>query len=430
MVFIRWLGKNISSLLLSFLLAVLVWVSAVLANDPNQEHLLPQPVVIDFYGKDPGLKIMGEYPTSVELTLMAPQSVWNKLEENPNLITARVDLSAIQAGEYVLPVDVTIQEGLVRLVKQDPEQVQLTLEPLVTKPYSITLTINGTPALGYKLGEATVSPNQTNVMGPASLVSKVKDIRTQVDISGISENLSRSLTVIPVDESGKQVNGVTLSPNIILFSQPVELLGGYRNVVVKVVTTGNVASGYRLTNYFPSPSSVILFSSDPQLVNSLPGYIETKPLDLTDADDDFEVLVELNLPDGITAVADFRVLVQVSVAAIETSMSISLPVEITGLQPGYEASLSPPSVDLILNGPVPVLNDLKPSDIRVKVDLSGFSEGIFQIIPVVDFLPPKVQKVSVLPTTVEVTILALPTPTPTPNITPTPTATQTATPGP
>jgi YbbR domain-containing protein len=90
--------------------------------------------------------------------------------------------------------------------------------------------------------------------------------------------------------------------------------------------------------------------------------------------------------------------------------------------------MSPSSVDVILNGPVPLLNNLKPSDIRVKVDLSGFSEGIFQIIPVVDFLPPKVQKVSVLPTTVEVTIQALPTPTP--NITPTLALTQTATPKP
>ena len=428
MVFIHWLGKNISSLLLSFILAVLVWVSAVLGSDPNQEHLFPQPVPIEFYGKDSGLKIMGEYPASVELTLMAPQSVWKKLEENPHLLSARVDLSAIQAGEYLLPVDVTITQGLVRLVKQDPEEIQLTLESLISKPYTITVMVSGTPALGYQLGEATAFPTQINVMGPASLVSKVRDVRTQVDVSGISETLTKSLTVIPVDESGKQVTGVTLSPNIVLFSQPVELLGGYRNVVVKVVTVGNVASGYRLTNYFPSPSSVILFSSNPQLVNALPGYIETKPLDLTDAEDDFEVLVELNLPDGITAISDPRVLVQVSIAAIETSMSISLPVEMTGLQPGYEAVMSPSSVDVILNGPVPLLNNLKPSDIRVKVDLSGFSEGIFQIIPVVDFLPPKVQKVSVLPTTVEVTIRALPTPTP--NITPTLALTQTATPKP
>jgi YbbR domain-containing protein len=72
-----------------------------------------------------------------------------------------------------------------------------------------------------------------------------------------------------------------------------------------------------------------------------------------------------------------------------------------------------------------VLNTLKPSDLRVKVDLTGFGVGTNQIIPVVDLLPPRVQVVSILPATVEVVIVEAPTPTPTPTPVPTPTITPT-----
>jgi YbbR domain-containing protein len=219
------------------------------------------------------------------------------------------------------------------------------------------------------------------------------------------------LTIVPVDENSRTVTGIAVSPNSITVTQPVNLLGGYRNVIVKVVTEGNVASGYRLTNYFVSPSSVIVFSSDPRLVNALPGYIETQSLDLTNTDDDFEALLELNLPAGVSAVTDSKVLVQVSIAAIESSMTISLPVEMIGLAPGLEGQVAPATVDVIIAGPVPVLNDLKPSDIRVKVDLAGYGVGAHQVIPEVDFLPNRVQKVSILPATVEVTVVNMATPT-------------------
>jgi len=245
-------------------------------------------------------------------------------------------------------------------------------------------------------------------------VMRVKSLRSQIDISGATETITRSLSVNAVDENERIVTGVTINPNVVNASAPIRLLGGYRNVIVKVVTTGIVASGYRLTNYLVSPSSVIVFSSDPKLVDQLPGYVQTEPLNLSDADDDFEILLSLDLPTGIVAATDSKVLVQVSIAAIETSLTISLPIEITGMLPGLEASIAPGTVDVILSGPVPVLNNLQPSDIRVIVDLENYQEGIHQLIPVVDFLPADVKKVSILPATVEVTITKSPTATPTP----------------
>ena len=121
--------------------------------------------------------------------------------------------------------------------------------------------------------------------------------------------------------------------------------------------------------------------------------------------------MELSLPSGISVVGDPKVLVQVSIAAIESSLAISLPVEVINLAPGLEAVSSPATVSVILSGPVPLLNTLGPTDVRAVVDLAGYETGVYPFIPQINILPDRVKKVSILPATVEITIRAAPTPT-------------------
>jgi YbbR domain-containing protein len=199
-------------------------------------------------------------------------------------------------------------------------------------------------------------------------------------------------------------------------------------VIVRVISQGQVASGYRVSNIFVTPVGVVVFSSDPTLVDNLPGYVETQPVDLTDKTDDFETLMDLNLPSGVTVVGDPKVLVQVSIAAIDSSLAISLPVEVIGLAPGLSVSVNPPVVNVILSGPVPILNTLGPADVRAVADLGGFEAGTYQITPTITILPDQVQQVSLIPTTIEITITVAPTPTKTPSVTVTPV--RTATPAP
>jgi YbbR domain-containing protein len=259
-------------------------------------------------------------------------------------------------------------------------------------------------------------------------VSRVSEVRVNLDISDASETIIKTVTPVLLDDRGRPIltDGLTLTPDTVSITQPISLLGGFRYVIVRAVTIGQL-EGYRLTNISVTPAGVVVFSSDPQLVQDLPGYIETKPIDLTGAEDDFEMLSDLNLPEGISVVGDPKVLVQVSISAIEGNIAVSLPVEVVSLTPGLMAQVSPIAVDVILTGPVPILGELQSEDIRVIVDLTGYEEGIYQIIPVVDFLPERVKIESILPATVEVTIIIAFTPTPslTPLVSPTPTLTPT-----
>ena len=73
-------------------------------------------------------------------------------------------------------------------------------------------------------------------------------------------------------------------------------------------------------------------------------------------------------------------------------------------------------VDVILSGPIPVLDELKSSDVRVLIDLTDYTEGVYQVEPRVELDSSEILVESKLPASIEVEILAMDavTTTPTP----------------
>ncbi len=69
------------------------------------------------------------------------------------------------------------------------------------------------------------------------------------------------------------------------------------------------------------------------------------------------------------------------------------------------------SVSLILNGPVPILDNLRLTDVRVVLDLINLATGTYQLTPQVFTSSDEIRVQSLLPDTIEVTIGRTPFPT-------------------
>ncbi|MFN2151613.1 MAG: YbbR-like domain-containing protein [Anaerolineales bacterium] len=421
---IRWLSRNLSAFILAFILAVAVWISAVTATDPNQERTYTIPV--ETLGQEANTEIIGSIPDRMQLTLYAPSSNLDLLSKDNSALQAWIDLSGLGEGMHQVPVQYQIPSTIrpVRFVSQTPTEVEIKIENIITATIPILTEVRGTPSLGYQAETPEWDYTETVVSGRSSLVNQVTHTEAVLDISGVTETIEQTFVLIPRDDNGKAIAGVQLNPERVTVVQPITLMGGYRNMVIKVMTTGQVADGYRQTNITVTPPNVMVFSADPALLDQLPGFVETETLDLTGATDDVETVLALNLPEGISVIGDNRVLVLVGVAAIEGSITLSLEVEVIGLLPGLDAQVAPASVDVIVAGPIPDLESISPVDVRVVVDVTGLEIGTYQIQPTVDILPDRIYLQSISPETVEVTIQEQPTPT----ITSTPDAQQTPTP--
>lgn len=400
--------KNLPILLTAVALAVAVWVLAVTTTDPVEKRNYPRPVALEVTGLDPQLTITSELPEQVSLTLSAPTSIWTSELSNANVVRAYLDVSSLEAGNYTLPIDLQIDAQPVKVDNYSPKEIEVRLEQLYTKDLSITLVQPSSPAVGYEAGSPKLSADTATVSGPSSQVEKVAEIRATLDISQAKEDIDRDLELQALDENGLPVDNVIVSPEKVNVTMTISQRGGYRNVSVKVVTSGQIASGYRLTNISSNPLVVTVYSSDPETVNNLPGYIETQPLNLTDAQEDLQVSLPLAVPSGISVVGESTIKVTVSISPIQGSVTLtSLPVEIVDLLPEYDVTLSPDRVDVILSGPIPTLDQLTSSDVRVLINLADYTEGVYQLEPLVELDVTGILVESKLPASIEVEILPI-----------------------
>lgn len=405
MKFLQWIRENLSSLVLSILLALVIWVSAVTSANPNVEADLVVPLVVKGMASD--ITIIDEVPENVNLTVLAPESVIEAVQQE-NIITTQIDLTDLDAGTYRFPVLVNLPEEIrpIRVIEQTPTQLQLSLGQLISLEKNIKINVEGEPAVGYKVGALEWDRSSVTISGREDLIQQVDSVIGSLDISDASENVTRELTLVAQDEMGNPISDINISPETVRVNQVIDLQGGYRNVAVNVVTQGLVEPGYRFTSITPAPPTVMVFSENPQLVEQLPGYINTNPLDLTGIDGYLETILELDLPDEVTVVGDPTVLVQVNVTALETNISVSREIEVIGLLPGLTAEVSPPQVSVRVSGPVPVLDNLTQRDIRVIVDLTNIDAGVHTVEPTVEILPADVELEDISPVEVEVRIEA------------------------
>lgn len=410
----RSFARNLRTFLLALALGVSVWVSAVSGADPNEVQTYPKPIPLQVVGLDPSLVLTSEIPSSVQVTLRAPRSVWEALKSRDDTISAVLDLSGLSTEEHTKEIQLTVSERPYQLVLVNPSSVTVNLESVRTQTFPLVLSLTGQPAAGYKAGDTTKDVTEVTVSGPESLVQKVARVRVVVNLDNVRESIEETLPIQVVDSQNNLVPGLSINPQTVRVNIPISLQGGFRDVAVKVVVQGQQAPGYRIENISVFPPVITIFAENPELVNELPGVVETLPLDLQDRSEDISTRLALDLPENIMLVGPQTVQVQVSISPIQTSVTLpNLPIDATGVSEGLEANVFPRTVDVILSGPVPVLEAISSQDITVFVNVSQKEIGVYQLTPEVNTTMENVSVQSILPGTVEVVIAIPSTPTPT-----------------
>ncbi|MBI3242651.1 MAG: hypothetical protein HYZ49_10200 [Chloroflexi bacterium] len=421
---LRWLIRNIPTFILSLALAFTIWIVALNEEDPFEEKVFPEPLAVTVTNLPENMVLVGNPLPTIDVSIRAPQSVWAAL--TPDQLSVTLDLGEAQSGTFVLPLNaVIIDERNARITALTPAQVQVSIENVVNRSVPVRLEVSGQPATGYQADEGVAAPAQGSISGPASLADSVSELVARVDLDNTKESIAGVAPLAPQNASGQVVSGVTVNPATATVSVPIKQLGGFRDVAVKAVVVGQVSSGYRLTNYVVSPLVVTVFSSDPALVANMPGFVETEPLDISDANDDKEARLSLRLPEGVSLVSpQTTVLVQASIDPIVTSTTIERELEIQGLGQGLSAAVPPTTVVVILTGPVSTLDALTPEEVHVVVNLLNLPPGVHQVSPEVVDLPERVTAKTISPATIEVLITSPGTPTQTPTHAPIPTNTR------
>jgi YbbR domain-containing protein len=407
--FRKQLTNNLSSMILALLLAVAVWIAATLQANPFAVweftnvpvDPVDQPADTVFFEGDTG---------SVSVRVRAPQSVLESL--NLQDFEAQVDLSDVEIGtSTTVPISVTVHDEGVRIQSYTPEELTVHLEPVVSITVPVDVTIIGEVATGYQATAPTVRPDVVVIRGPAPYLDDVASVNGSLNIAGAREDVSQQVNITPRDSQGRIVPTVEWEPSQVEVTVGVRRRVGFKpDVQVVPDLRGDPASGYRRGSVSVEPSTVTLQGPTAVLAD-LPGFVTTFPISITGATTDISVRRPLTVPNSVVVVEGNYVLVSVEILPVLSSRTVTRTVEVEGLAQGWEATLSPPTVQVIVEGPETLLEDL--GSLQVFVNLSGYSLGVHRVVPS-HFAPEGVRVVSIIPETVEVVLELPPTQTPPP----------------
>lgn len=398
--------KFVPIFLMALVLAIIVWVSSVTSSDPNEIITYSTSVPITVLGQNPDLVIMKQSNTSLTVTLRAPRSVHEKIARNFRLITAQINLSGLGSGDYSLAPELnTSGFKPVQVIEMNPNRIDISLEKMEQKSLEITINTSGSLPVSYEASEPVLSTNEVQIVGPQSLVKQVASVVGNIDLTNATSSISRNVSLRAIDKRGNPVDGVNISPSTVSAEVAIKQLVGYRNVFIKIVTTGTIAQGYHLTSLVVSPPNVTIYASDPELAANMPAFLDTMPINLTGAYDDFNLNVTLQLQDGIVVVGNPEITVNIGIEAIQSSIQLlAVPVDIINMTNGLKVNLSPETVDLYISGPMNLLDQLVAGDIRVVIDLKDRIPGTYQLTPEITLTDSDLHLDSILPGTIEVVL--------------------------
>jgi YbbR domain-containing protein len=293
----------------------------------------------------------------------------------------------------------------------EPDHITLALQPKAEQTVPVHVQVEGEPTLGYFKRAAVVNPREVKVSGPSTYVAQVVEAAAKVSVEDATADIEGQFQLQPLDSEGRPVPYVKLALEGVDVRIPIELSTYYRPLAVKVTLEGQIAYGYRITEISVEPPSVTA-SGLPSIIAALPGFIETEPISIEGAQADVVERPALNIPSEVSVVMDEQPVVRVSIEAIQSSLTVVITPQIQGLDPGYSTTISPETVEVILSGPLPVLETLEDDDVRILLDLFGLPSGTHQIEPQI-VAPESVTAQSINPATIQVAVAIMPTSTPT-----------------
>ena len=400
--------KPTTTLLLSVLLAFVVWFIAIDQENPMIREEYEEPILIEVRNMGLGLQSVQDLTSrTAVLTLRAPQRTLESLQVDD--FSAVIDLADLSAGSYEVEVEVTALNPDVEVIALEPRQLRVQLEPMISRFVPVEVEVMDSAAFGYDWQEPLSEPAEVEISGPRTLVTQVRSVIATVFLRNAKSQVEQVRPLIARNAQNLEVERVNVEPGTARIIVPVVQPPGRKEVVVRADVQGLPSPNYRLTGVNVEPQTVVL-SGSPSALRDVPGFVETTPLDIEGATDDVRESLPLILPENVSSLQVSSVFVTVGVAPLESSLTVTRKPVVQGAGDNMRITVSLEEVEVIVSGPLPRLELLGPEEVRVLLDLTGLLPGSHLVEPTV-VVPEGIVEQGVIPEAIEVLIESLITPT-------------------
>jgi diadenylate cyclase len=370
------LGRGLLVLLLTAVITLTVWSYVIEQTNPTARPEI-EGIPLRIEDVPDGLALVESPIFEVSAVVQTTSEQQDELDaEN---FQAVVSLADLPAGLHELPVTVNSAVSPLEIVFVEPDSINVELAAIISQTMAVSVAVADAESVSvaYEVSSSPlVSPSEVTISGPEPLVNLVSQVQASLSVLNATSTVRGTRPLQALDEQGKVVAGVTVEPAQAQVTLIISSRSDARDVGIRAITEGVPPDGYWLSHVATTPASVTL-QGDPTELSALAGYVDTLPVDVSEAVGELSVQIPLDLPVGITAVDSSgasvqTVTVQATVEARTGDLLLTRPVELTGVREGVETAVAPSEVELLLSGPLPTLREIEvnPDLVKVVVDVS------------------------------------------------------------
>lgn len=351
------LKDNVQMKVVAVIFAFFMWIYVMAEVDPIVIRDIDNiPVTIQNSDVLESLELIPEYGSEldVKISLRARRSVLTQTVTRGIRATGVIENPV--EGENIVNVDVVIDPNIEYTIL--PANLRLNLEKKMVVRKNIKIEPVGELASSsMEVSEINLNPSFLYVEGPRSLVNRVAGLYAELDVAGQDKDFSKRIQVVPVDEQGGVVEGVTVSDESV-FAHATIL--DTKTVPARFMLNDENANGATLTGYTLEPSE-ILIKGKPAVIAGV-NEISTVAVNLENLVQNPEFTVELVIPEGVqTEISEVRIISTTEILIIK------------------EFNISKDRITFRGNGQIPNIseNEGVPDTINVKVTITSELEEDF-----------------------------------------------------
>lgn len=380
----RILNRPIVLLYISLFTAIAVFYlvdnKVISLVDNEAEIISGQPINIIFNEEN---YVVEGVPETADITLIGSKS---------NLYLAKqigdhkvvLDLTNYEPGTYKVKLKYNHSMNNVSY-KLDPGSISVKISEKESEVFNLSYDLVNEHKLDKKLNISSVELNKSEIIvkGSKETLATISNVKALIDVESASltnkgEYTVDSIKLVAYDHNGNKVNNVEMVPNSISANLKVESYSV--EVPIKVVTTGNITTGYALNSINSSVNKVTVYGD--QEVLDLLTYIEA-PIDVTGLSTDKTFSgVTLTKPAGVRHMSDTTTSVTVTLDQETSREFTDVVIEHKNLANGYKVealSLSDRAITVIAKGVSSALENLEVSKIKAYIDLTGYTAGTYEV---------------------------------------------------
>ncbi|GAA0078233.1 YbbR-like domain-containing protein [Clostridium sp. CTA-5] len=333
---------------------------------------------------DANLAIVPDQKFTVDLRLEGASSDLYKVNPESFKLVADMGAYALKSGENLVPIQVISYPDNINIKNNGFLGLKINLEQFISKEVALKSKVSLSFNENIYKKDQTISPQKVTISGPESAVNKVNQGVLMGDLKGIDKDIQKKYNIKFLDDSGKEVTGITSNYNEAELSIKVS---NEKVVPINIKTTGNLSDGLSIASMESSLKEVHI-TGDNTVLKDL-SSIDTEEINLSNITGDSEVNVKLNLPQGITVQPkeeNINVKIKVNKVSkdLSTTKEVSCNVEYINLNKEFTLESKSENVNVTISGTQSDLNAYSSNNIKVVVDLSNISqEGVFKYTPTV-----------------------------------------------